>query len=150
MIQKTYKTISIYFIALLSLLSSNVVSQNPWNGKVVLQGFWWDYYNSNYPNGWANYLADLAPRLRDLGVDAVWIPPCIKNGAPNNGYGPFDYYDLGDKYQKGSLKTSLGDKDELLRLIGVLHANGIEVIQDKHDKVVLPPTCVKKKEGLSY
>ncbi|MFC7667426.1 hypothetical protein ACFQT0_08505 [Hymenobacter humi] len=29
--------------------------------QVVLQGFWWDYWNSNYPNGWANYIADLAP-----------------------------------------------------------------------------------------
>lgn len=106
-------------------------SQNPWNGKVVLQGFWWDYWNNNYPNGWSNYIADLAPRLRDMGVDAVWIPPCQKNAGTNsNGYGPFDFYDLGDKYQKGSTKTRMGNKDELLRLIAVLHANGIDVIQD--------------------
>ena len=31
--------------------------------KVVFQGFWWDYKNNNYPNGWANYLAELAPRM---------------------------------------------------------------------------------------
>jgi alpha-amylase len=114
-----------------TLFHSNVQAQNPWNGKVVLQAFWWDYYNNNYPNGWSNYLADLAPRLRDMGVDAVWIPPCIKNAGPNsNGYGPFDNYDLGDKFQKGNLKTRLGTKDELLRMIAVMHANGIEVIQD--------------------
>jgi alpha-amylase len=114
-----------------TLFYSGALAQNPWNGKVVLQAFWWDYYNNNYPNGWSNYLADLAPRLRDMGVDAVWIPPSIKNAGPNsNGYGPFDNYDLGDKFQKGNLKTRLGTKDELLRMIAVMHANGIEVIQD--------------------
>src|SRR5437016_12057709 len=46
---------------------------NPWNGKVVLQAFWWNYWNNNYPNDWATYLADLAPRLRAMGIDAVWI-----------------------------------------------------------------------------
>lgn len=112
----------------ISLLS---FSQNPWNGQVILQGFWWDYHNNNYPNGWTNYLTDLSPRLRTLGIDGVWIPPSIKNAGTNsNGYSPFDQYDLGDKYQKGSLKTRLGNKDELLRMIAILHANGMNVIQD--------------------
>src|SRR6266700_2864382 len=65
------------------VFSSSVVlfSQNPWNGKVILEGFWWDYTNNNYLNGWSNYLADLAPRLRDVGIDGIWIPPCIKNAG---------------------------------------------------------------------
>jgi alpha-amylase len=108
-----------------------VSAQNPWNGKVVLQGFWWDYWNNNYQNGWSNYLSDLGPRLRNLGIDGVWIPPSIKNASTSsNGYSPFDQYDLGDKYQKASLKTRLGNKDELLRMVGMLHANGMDVIQD--------------------
>ncbi|MEY3051478.1 MAG: hypothetical protein RLY31_1263 [Bacteroidota bacterium] len=98
--------------------------------KVVLQGFWWDYWNNHYPYGWANYLTDLAPRLRSMGVDAVWIPPSVKNNGRVVGYAPFDHYDLGDKFQKGSDSTRLGTKDELLRMVAVLHANGIEVIQD--------------------
>ena len=98
--------------------------------KVVLQGFWWDYHNNNYPNGWANYVADLAPRLKAMGIDAVWMPPSIKNGNQGNGYSPFDNYDLGDKYQKGFLATRVGNKDELLRGVAILHANGIDVIQD--------------------
>ncbi|MFM9985901.1 MAG: alpha-amylase domain-containing protein [Flavobacteriales bacterium] len=99
--------------------------------KVVLQAFWWDYYNSNYNDKWANYLAELAPRLKSMGIDAIWIPPCSKNESPYYvGYAPFDHYDLGDKFQKGSTRTRLGNKDELLRLIAVMHANGIEVIQD--------------------
>jgi alpha-amylase len=119
------------FIALFFLVSFFSFSQNPWNGKVILQGYWWDYWNNNYPNGWSNYLTDLAPRLRNLGIDGIWIPPSIKNAGPNsNGYSPFDQYDLGDKYQKGNVKTRLGNKDELLRMIGVVHANGMDVIQD--------------------
>lgn len=119
------------FIAAFILLSLSATAQNPWNGKVIIQGFWWDYWNNNYPNGWSNYLSDLAPRLRDMGLDGVWIPPSIKNGSTSsNGYSPFDQYDLGDKYQKGSVKTRLGNKDELLRMVGVLHANGMDVIQD--------------------
>ena len=42
------------------------------------------------------------------------------------GYAPFDHYDLGDKYQKGFLKTKLGDKDQLLRMVAVMKANGID------------------------
>lgn len=104
---------------------------NPTNRQVFLQGFWWDYWNANYPNGWANYLTELAPRLRTLGIDAVWIPPTIKNAGTNSvGYSPFDQYDLGDKFQKNSVKTRMGDKDELLRMMAVLKANGIDVIQD--------------------
>lgn len=108
-----------------------VAQVNPTNRQLVLQAFWWDYWNSNYPNGWANYLTEMAPRFKELGVDAIWIPPTIKNQGQNGvGYAPFDHYDLGDKYQKGFLKTRVGDKDELLRMIAVMKANGIDVIQD--------------------
>lgn len=104
--------------------------------KVVLQGFWWDYWNSNFPNAWSNYLAELAPRLKAIGVDAVWVPPAYKNQATSKvGYSPFDHYDLGDKFQKGgsgglTIRTRMGSKDELLRMIAVMHANGIEAIED--------------------
>ena len=107
-------------------------SQNLSTSKqVTLQGFWWDYFNSNYSYRHADYLADLAPRLRAIGIDAVWIPPSIKNKQiVDMGYATFDHYDLGDKYQKGFLKTKLGDKDQLLRMVAVMKANGIDVIQD--------------------
>jgi len=43
---------------------------------------------------------------------------------------PFDHYDLGDKFHKGDVRTRFGSKDEFLRMVAVLHQNGIEVIQD--------------------
>lgn len=128
LVRKTFYSVLLCFFFTCSLTTH---AQNPWNGKVIFQGFWWDYWNNNYPEGWSNYLADLSPRLRDIGIDGVWIPPSIKNAGTNsNGYSPFDQYDLGDKYQKGNLKTRLGNKNELLRMIAVLHANGMDAIQD--------------------
>jgi len=104
--------------------------------KVVFQGFWWDYWNNNFQNKWSDYLTELTPRLKAAGIDAVWIPPTSKGGNTSSvGYNLFDHYDLGDKYQKGgtdsiNVRTRLGSKDELLRMIAVMHANGMEVIQD--------------------
>ena len=125
----------LFLFAFSLVLQWTVNAQTTKVKKVVFQGFWWDYWNNNFPNAWANYLTELAPRLKSLGVDAVWIPPSVKNQSTGYvGYSPFDHYDLGDKYQKGggglNTRTRLGTKDELLRLIAVLHANGIEVIQD--------------------
>jgi alpha-amylase len=120
----------LFFFFFSSLLCFGKVEAQQ-NDRVVLQAFYWNYYNTEYPSGWANYLVELAPRLKSMGIDAVWIPPSFKNANPASvGYSPFDLYDLGDKFQKGNLKTPLGDKDELLRLIAVMHTNGIEVIQD--------------------
>ncbi|MBL7728331.1 MAG: T9SS type A sorting domain-containing protein [Dinghuibacter sp.] len=129
------RALSLLFL-LLFTFNPHVFSQTTKVKKVVLQGFWWDYWNSNFPNKWSNYLTELTPRLKAMGIDAVWIPPSYKNSSTGSvGYSPFDHYDLGDKYQKGGIdsvnvRTRMGNKDELLRMIGVLHANGIEVIQD--------------------
>ncbi|MFK7969616.1 MAG: alpha-amylase family glycosyl hydrolase [Bacteroidia bacterium] len=99
--------------------------------KVVLQGYWWDYWNNNYQNNWAGYLSELSPRLRAMGIDVVWVPPAYKNASTSSvGYSPFDHYDLGDKFQKGSTTTRLGNKDQVLQMVATLHANGVEVIQD--------------------
>ena len=126
---------SVLFIFVLTFIAFQSFAQQRVK-KVVFQAFWWDYWNSNFKYKWADYLTELAPRLKAAGFDAIWIPPSSKSGTPNFvGYSPFDLYDLGDKYQKGgadslSVRTRLGTKDELLRMIAVMHANGIEVIQD--------------------
>jgi glycosidase len=124
------------FLFVCSVFILNVSHAQTRVKKTVFQAFWWNFANNNFPEGWSNYLTELAPRLKSMGFDAIWIPPSYKNGSTGSvGYSPFDHYDLGDKYQKGGsgtvkVKTRMGTKDELLRLIGVMHANGIEVIQD--------------------
>jgi Alpha amylase, catalytic domain len=129
--RKIYTKIIASFIASFLFAGSPAMAQQKVS-KVLLQGFWWDYWNNNFRFGWANYLTELAPRLRAMGIDAIWIPPAAKNNSAGSvGYAPFDMYDLGDKYQKQQGDTTrLGTKDELLRMIAVMHANGIEVIED--------------------
>lgn len=116
----------------ISLVFFSNVQANPWNGKVVFQGFWWDSWHQEYPNDWYTYLAKLAPRLRNLGIDGIWIPAPTKGNAGENsmGYDVYDHYDLGDKYQKGRVETRFGTKDSLLRMIAVAHANGLDVYPD--------------------
>jgi alpha-amylase len=105
---------------------------NPWNGKVVLQGFWWDAWNANYPYDWYTFLAKLSPRLRAMGIDGIWIPSPSKadSGENSTGYDIFDHYDLGDKLQKSRVGTRFGTKDSLLRFIAVAHSNGLEIYPD--------------------
>lgn len=126
----------IFIIVIAFCFQSKTLNAQTRVKKVIFQAFWWDYWNNNFRFKWADYITELAPRLKSLGVDAVWIPPNYKNDGPGSvGYSPFDQYDLGDKFQKGetasdTVRTRSGTKDELLRMIAVLHANGIEVIQD--------------------
>jgi len=111
---------------------------NPWNGKAVLEVFWWNCWNTNYPHDWYTFVAKLAPRIAAMGFDGIWTPPPCKdrpidNTAPASnemGYTPFDYYDLGLKNQIRSVYTRFGDQDSFLRLVAVAHANGLEVYPD--------------------
>jgi alpha-amylase len=127
----------------LFLRANLVYAQQANPSRILLQGFWWDFRNDNYkfqenPNGpsepgrWYNYQAELAHRLAtEIGIDAVWVQPGLKtDNVFSNGYNGFDHYDLGDKYQKSYARTKSGNKDEYLRMVGVMHANGIDVIQD--------------------
>jgi alpha-amylase len=75
------------FVLLLAmLLGIRPASAQTTSKKIVLQAFWWDYYNDTYRFKWADYITELAPRLKSLGIDAVWIPPTPKNkNATNDG-----------------------------------------------------------------
>ena len=60
-------------------------------------------------------LKDDANHLKELGITAIWIPPCMKATSTNDtGYGIYDLYDLGEFDQKGSIRTKYGTKEELL------------------------------------
>jgi alpha-amylase len=124
--------VTILVVLGVGVLTPRPLWANPWNGKVVLQAFWWDAWKESYPQDWYTYLAKLAPRLRELGFDGIWIPSPAKGNSGTNsmGYDIFDHYDLGDKDQKGTVATRFGSKDSLLRLVAVLHANGLEVYPD--------------------
>lgn len=96
---------------------------------IIMQYFEW--YMNCEQNLW-NELASEAPKLSDLGITAIWLPPAYKGigGKDEVGYGVYDVYDLGEFDQKGSIKTKYGSKDEYLNCIQVLKQNGIESYAD--------------------
>lgn len=114
------------------------------HSPVILQGFYWDY-----PQDWYVRLSKDAPRLRE--ITAIWTPPPSKGagGRDDVGYGVFDHYDLGDKFQRGAVATRGGTRDDLLRMIGTMHANGIDVILD-HDPRAPDLGRCRPREGADH
>jgi alpha-amylase len=98
------------------------------NGAMV-QGFTW--YLPEDGRHWKR-LARLAPKLADMGVTAVWLPPAYKaaGGKEGVGYSVYDLWDLGEFDQCGSVETKYGSKDDYLACIRALQAAGIQVLAD--------------------
>ncbi len=76
-------------------------------------------------------LKELAPVLKNCGIDSVWIPPPTKGQTPEDtGYGIYDLYDLGEFDQNGSVRTKYGTKDELIEAVEACKENDICVYAD--------------------
>ena len=73
-----------------------------------------------------------AKKLRELGFTSVWLPPAYKgaSGIQDVGYAPYDYYDLGEFDQKGSVPTKYGTRGDYLAAAGQLQATGLAVYAD--------------------
>ena len=66
-----------------------------------------------------------------IGITGIWMPPASKGTSVYDvGYGSYDYFDLGEFDQKGTVRTKYGTKDELTRCIKALKDNNIEVYAD--------------------
>jgi len=80
---------------------------------------------------WWNFVAEKVPQLAASGFDSLWLPPFSKAASPNSmGYDPYDYFDLGDLDQKGSVKTAYGNRAELEKLIRSIHEHKMGAIAD--------------------
>lgn len=95
---------------------------------VMMQFFEW-YLNKGML--WKK-LKEEAPKLAELGITAIWIPPFCKGsgGSDDVGYGVYDLYDLGEFDQKGSIPTKYGTKQELIEAIQACHTVNIQVYAD--------------------
>ncbi|MEK4513354.1 alpha-amylase [Paenibacillus sp. FSL K6-2524] len=100
----------------------------PVNGT-IMQFFEW---NSAKDGGHWNELAAQAKNLSDVGITAIWIPPAYKGhvGIDDVGYGVYDFYDLGEFNQKGTVRTKYGTKAELKTAVNALHSNNVQVYAD--------------------
>jgi alpha-amylase len=101
---------------------------------VMMQTFYWDCPRIEGKEGdWWNHINGTISSLAAVGFTALWLPPANKAaniGGMSMGYDPYDYYDLGDIEQKGSVKTWFGSRDELMDLIKSAHANRLHVYAD--------------------
>ncbi len=99
------------------------------DNQTIMQFFEW-YLPSPFPL-WEKAKDD-APRLKSIGITALWLPPAYKGagGDHDTGYGVYDLYDLGEFDQKGSVGTKYGTRLSYLSAIDALHQNGIKVYAD--------------------
>lgn len=97
-------------------------------GNVMMQAFEWD---TPADGGYYKFLKENAKKIKDAGIDALWLPPMCKGGGDQDvGYGIYDLWDLGEFVQKGTVRTKYGTKKELLEAIDELHKNDIKVYAD--------------------
>jgi len=79
-------------------------------------------------NGFQGVTAQL-PRLKDLGVNVIWLMPVTTVGLPYNGHPAFDSpYAVHDFY---SVNASYGIATDLTNLIQTAHGLGMKVILDE-------------------
>ncbi len=119
MIQKRKRTVSFRLVLMCTLLfvSLPITKTSAVNGT-LMQYFEW--YTPNDGQHWKRLQND-AEHLSDIGITAVWIPPAYKGlSQSDNGYGPYDLYDLGEFQQKGTVRTKYGTKSDDKRQHGSL------------------------------
>lgn len=99
------------------------------DNKTMIQYFEW-YLPSDH-SLWRK-VKNEAVGLKEAGITAAWLPPAYKGacGVNDVGYAVYDTYDLGEFYQKGSVPTKYGTKDEYLEAIRALQSENIEVLAD--------------------
>lgn len=122
-------------VALFMLVAAAPARGQDVNG-VMLQAWYWDQpHRSPWTRGneqWWETLARMMPQLREWGFTGLWIPPPTKaaGGGFSSGYDLYDPYDLGSKDQRGTIPTKWGSKENLLKMISMAHANGLDVYAD--------------------
>jgi len=99
---------------------------------VMFQAFYWDCpIEEKREKKWWTYTKSKLPEIASAGFTSLWLPPVNKAAEWRSmGYDPYDYYDLGDFNQRGSVATLFGTKDELVDLIESAHVLGLQVYAD--------------------
>lgn len=98
------------------------------DNQIIMQFFEWNIDNDG--NHW-NRLKAAITELEIIGITGIWIPPCTKATEQNNvGYAAYDLYDLGEIYQKGTIRTKYGSKLQLIDAIEEAHRHGIRIFAD--------------------
>lgn len=101
---------------------------------VMMQAFYWDCpRHEQKEHAWWAHLDSKLSELAGAGFTSLWLPPPSKAaniGGMSMGYDPYDYFDLGEHDQKGSVPTWFGTRAELQSLIATAHTLGLQVYAD--------------------
>ena len=96
--------------------------------SIMFQGFEWYCPDDG---GFYRWMMTEIEKYQVIGITSIWLPPMSKATSNQDvGYGIYDYYDLGEFEQKGSVRTKYGTKAELLALINKAHDLGLRVYAD--------------------
>lgn len=95
---------------------------SPYKRGAILQWFETDYKT----------IMRRLPEVIEAGYSSLYLPSPTKSGGGgfSVGYNPVDRFDLGDRLQKGSVRTKYGTTQELQELIQVAKRFGIDVYVD--------------------
>ncbi|MEO6182015.1 MAG: alpha-amylase family glycosyl hydrolase, partial [Verrucomicrobiota bacterium] len=116
LLQRTLRAITTAIFLLLFFIGAGNA-----RGEAMLQLF-----NVNWDE-----LAKKMPEIAEAGYTSLWLPPPSKAGSVFSvGYDLFDPFDLGDKNQRGTIRTRYGTKEELLRAVETAHRFGLRVYFD--------------------
>jgi alpha-amylase len=99
-----------------------------------LNGTMMQYFHWYIPSDGSlwNELHDRASDLATAGFTALWLPPAFKGngGGYDVGYGVYDWFDLGEFDQKGSVRTKYGTKDEYVAAVKTAQQSGLNIYAD--------------------
>ncbi|EJF64974.1 alpha amylase [Dichomitus squalens LYAD-421 SS1] len=99
------------------------------DNALMVQFFTWEANNPEM--SWWKHFETEVPNLAAMGVTQVWLPPPNKAmRKQGQGYDAYDLWDLGEFYQKGTIATRWGTKEELVRAVAAANAHGIDVLVD--------------------
>ncbi|PPQ82627.1 LOW QUALITY PROTEIN: hypothetical protein CVT26_001438 [Gymnopilus dilepis] len=99
------------------------------SNPLMIQFFTWDCLHPTL--SWWKHFEEEVPRLAELGITQVWLPPPNKAAEPKGrGYDAYDLWDLGEFKQKGTVKTRWGTREELLQGCKVAQEHGIDILID--------------------
>lgn len=109
------------------------------DGRVLLQGFYWESYRHGYPDKWPSYglkrwyeiIKDQAAEINAGRFDLIWLPPVCLAGTYSAGYNPKEYFNFsntyGSRYQhQEMLKTLLEKGIEPVADVVINHRDGIK------------------------
>ncbi|PCH42422.1 glycoside hydrolase family 13 protein [Wolfiporia cocos MD-104 SS10] len=99
------------------------------DNTLMMQLFTWD---AKHPEmSWWKHFEHEVPRLAQLGVTQVWLPPPNKAMTRNGqGYDAYDLWDIGEFNQKNTIPTRWGTKEELEQAIATAKEHGIDTLID--------------------